>query len=465
MGGLLDALRLREGSPFSLIVGARVLGGATLIEAARRVQGALARLGVEPRTVIAFVARLDEPTLLLTVAALDAGISFLPLHPRASASEHEHLIRAASAVVVESTELDLGHLVDPGWLARMADAARQPRATAALVATSGTSGEPKLAVLSRKAFVVSADASTAHLGLRSDDRWLMGLPFAHVGGLSILTRGLVAGRRVVVHRGFEPEAVLDSLARHDVTLISVVPSMLEPLFSVDTRGLLSRLRVLLVGGAHCARELRREAIARSLPLITTYGLTEACSQVTAQRPGTVNVPGGLDSGHPLPGVEVRVVDGVIQVRTPALMSGYHGDAPRSCDEFFSTGDCGEIDASGRLIVSGRSDDVVITGGENVHPEAVERVLRAQPGVRDAIVFGVPHPRLGQQVAALLVPEPGHPPLAVMERARRGAAAALAGFALPRAVACVGAVPLNALGKPDRRRAREEHASALEPWEQ
>ncbi|MCC6664972.1 MAG: AMP-binding protein [Polyangiaceae bacterium] len=432
----------------SLTLSGRTLAGQELTAKLRRIQGALALAGVEPGDVLAFVASIEQPTLLLTLALLDARIPFLPLHPRASAAEQAELCARVGARWVSPAEADHP---PQAWLASFG---RSPEATAALVATSGSSGEPKLCVLSHGALRASARASAENLGFLPGDRWLLCLPFAHVGGLSILTRCLFAGRGLVAHPGFEPQAVLELIEHQAVSLVSAVPSMLGPLFDADQRGVLRRLRALLVGGALCPVDLRREAERRAIPLVTTYGLTEACSQVATQRPGALHDPESLDSGHPLPGAEVRIRGGCIEVRGPMLASGYFGEAPWPAGHFFRTSDLGELDAEGRLIVHGRADDVVITGGENVHPSSVERVLSAQPGVRDALVFGVPDARLGQVVAALLVLEPGVSVNAVLT----GASPALAGFARPRRVACVAALPTTAVGKPDRRRAAREPLS-------
>lgn len=452
----MDALRLTPG--FTLLSAERALSGSELASRARGCLGALCRAGVEPGRPVAFVARVDEPTLVLCLSLLDAAVPFLPLHPRASERERAELVRRAGAVRVEPAELEPGDEAAPEWLAGFE---RSPESSAALLATSGSSGEPKLVVLSRRAFLASARANAENLGLSPADRWLLCLPFAHVGGLSILTRSLVAGSGVVAHPGFEPEALLELCERRRVSLGSAVPAMLGPLFEADRRGRLARLRALLVGGASLSRELRRQARSRGVPLLASYGLTETCSQLASQRPGDQLDPDSLDSGRALPGAELRVRDGVIEARGPMLATGYLG-APFAEGAFLRTGDLGELDASGRLFVHGRADDVIVTGGENVHPERVERLLRAQPGVREALVFGVPDARFGQLVAALFVLEPGLDAEPALARALDGAAPELASFALPTRVASVPALPVSAAGKPDRRRAARELATRLRP---
>src|SRR5262249_45817489 len=148
--------------------------------------------------------------------------------------------------------------------------------------TSGTTGRPKGAVLSRGAFIASAEASATNLDLCHEDRWLLCMPICHVGGLSILTRSLLARSTVVLEPRFEARAVLDSIDHNGITLLSVVPTMLRALLDEDARGTLARLRAVLVGGAVVRVSWLDECAARGVQAITTYGLTEACSQVTTQ---------------------------------------------------------------------------------------------------------------------------------------------------------------------------------------
>ena len=383
-------------------------------------------LGPEP---VSLVAAPNVDAVLTAQAALARGALLLPSHPRWTEAER---------IAYDSR-------------------GREARDAAVVLATSGSSGEPKLVVLDRSMLVASAEASARNLGWRADDRWLLCLPFAHVGGLSVITRCLFARRPVVVVPRFDPEAVLDTVARHRVTLLSVVPTMLHALLERDRAGALSRTRAVLVGGAACEPALRVEARERGVPIVTSYGLTEAASQVATQSPSVEQDPRSTDSGQPLPGVELRVVEGRIAVRGPMLMRGYLGQAPLEPGAFFETGDLGSVDGHGRLHVSGRADDMIVTGGENVQPSEVERVLLATPGVRAALVFGVPDPRWGELVAVALVMEERASVTEALETACRE----LASYKRPRRVTRVAALPLTAIGKPDRQRARRELADRLE----
>ena len=288
----------------------------------------------------------------------------------------------------------------------------------ALLYTSGTTGRPKGALLSRGAFAAAAAASAQNLGWQDDDRWLLAMPVCHVGGLSILTRCLLARRPVVLEPRFDPDAVLAAVVRERATLLSVVPTMLNALLERDADGALARLRAVLVGVAGTPFSLLEGCEARGIPAITTYGLTEACSQVTVQRPSLPLPRAARGSGEPLPGVHlsIRRADGTvaepgevgrIHVGGPTLIDGYFRgpgrplDRARGDDGLFDTGDLGEIDAAGALHVHARRTDLIVTGGENVYPVEVEQRLEALPGVRRALVFGVPDERWGQIVAAAL----------------------------------------------------------------
>ncbi len=389
-----------------------------------------------------FVANPRLPELIEMYAALEASVPLVPLHPRWSEAECEAL-RARVRVRVES------------------GAAAVPSQIAAILFTSGTSGAPKGVLLSRRAFVASAAASEANLGWRENDRWLLAMPFAHTGGLSILTRCLVARRTVVVEPTFDSSATSRSIAQNRVTLLSVVPTMLRALLDVDETDAFETLRAVLVGGAHCPKALLRRARARGIPALLTYGSTETCSQIATQRPAETLREADEMSAPVLPGIEVRIVRsaderaGPIEVRGPVVMDGYLGQPALPAKCWHQTGDMGWIEDGTRLHVLGRADDTIITGGENVHPSEVELVLRAHPRIRDAVVFGVPDEKWGEAVAVALVMEPralGADRTEISETLTE-ACEALAAFKRPRRFVAVDEVPLNAAGKVDRRAAR------------
>lgn len=419
------------------------------------VEQALVARGIPRSLPIAFRALAQPNPVALAVALFRLGRPLVPLHPRWTEAE----TRSALALVPEAVVLGPGDVHD------ILDRARQTGPTglpevraedlAAIVFTSGTNGTPKAVALERGAFEASARASAANLGWRDGDRWLLALPFAHVGGLSILTRTALAHKDILLAPS-DPEAILTA----DATLISVVPTQFRRLLEVDRENRLARFRAVLVGGAEFPAELREEAANRGIVALATYGLTEMCSQVATQSPAIARTPSALDSGRALDGVELRISEGRIQLRGPMRMRGYLG-APRLLpSEWLTTGDLGEVDESGRLFVLGRADDVIITGGENVHPVEIERALSKCEHVKASLCFGVPDDRWGELVAVALVLEPHVDGVSALEPAL----AELASFKRPRRFTIVKELPLNEMGKPDRSRARRELGAETRPWQ-
>jgi o-succinylbenzoate---CoA ligase len=304
---------------------------------------------------------------------------------------------------------------------------------ALVVATSGTTGDPKCVVLTHDAVRASAEATSARLGVDPDrDRWLACLPLAHVGGLSVVTRALATGTPLVVHDGFDAAAVTAAAGPDapggPVTLVSLVATALR---RVDP----ALFRAVVLGGSAMPPDLPPNAVA-------TYGMTETGSGV-------------VYDGVPLDGVEVRTVDeaglpapeGTIELRGPMLLRAYRdGTDPRRPDGWFPTGDAGAWDPdAGRVRVFGRTGDLVITGGENVWPVAVERVLGAHPAVAEVAVVGRPDPEWGQRVVAIVVPaDPASPP--GLDALRDAVKAELPAYAAPRELVLAEALPRTALGK-------------------
>ena len=283
---------------------------------------------------------------------------------------------------------------------------------ALVVVTSGTTGAPKGVVLTHDAVVASAVASSARLDVTADDHWLACLPLSHVGGLSVVTRALHTGTRLTVIGGFDADAV----ERSDATLVSLVSTALN---RIDA----TRFRTILLGGARPPSTLPSNVVA-------TYGMTETGSGV-------------VYDGIPLDGVEVRIAGGEVHVRGPMLFRCYRDGTSPLVDGWFATGDGGRLDADGRLVVDGRIGELIITGGENVWPQAVEAVLSEHPAVRDVAVAGRPDAEWGETVVAHVVPD-GDPPS--LEELRDHVKAALPAYNAPRALVLVEQVPRTALGK-------------------
>lgn len=419
----------------------------------RLVSGALAELdrrGVGPGDRIALEPRADLASFVWIHAAIEAGAGLVLLHPHASPAQKEARLRR----------------LQPRWTAPAALPRRRaprvprdldPALPLAFAFTSGSTGEAKAAILSRRAMSAAAAASAARLGWRDDDRWLLSLPPAHVGGLSVIVRCLSAGKPVVLGGArFSVGHLRRSVAQHRVTLLSLVPTMLHRLLEAGWTAP-PHVRVVLVGGAAASAALLRRAHRAGVPVAPTYGLTETCAQVATQWPPR---PGATDVGTPLPGVEVRLRGGRVQVRGPTLMSGYVGQpAPWTPDGFFETGDLGRVDAEGRLTILGRHDEVLVSGGENVHPVVVEGALAAAEGVAQVVAFGVPDEEWGQRIAVAVVSELPEPDL---RAALLAASAGLSRHERPRYVCRVEDVPVLPSGKPDRRGLARRVQGRLQP---
>jgi O-succinylbenzoic acid--CoA ligase len=318
---------------------------------------------------------------------------------------------------------------------------------AAVIYTSGTTGHPRGAVLTRAALVASARASAANLGWRNDDCWLMCMLPARVGGLSIVTRCLAGRRPFALVSRFDAAGLPALIEEHGVTLMSLVPTMLSMLLDRHPGWAAPpSFRAILLGGALASPNLLRRARQRGLPIVITYGLTETCSQVVATPYELRHDPEGCGAGRPVAGAQIQIVDGRIQVRGPMLMAGYLDEPALERDAWFDTGDLGEIDAGGCLHVRARLTDLIVTGGENVYPAEVERVLESCPGVIAAAVFGVPDSTWGHTVAAALVAESAAPGETAL---RDYISAHLSPSKRPRDIFFVPHLPHTPAGKLDR----------------
>lgn len=422
--------------PLSITAAARDAPGAVALHVGRErytfadladlVRARLTDLGAElvPGRPVPLVGRNTLERVVALYALLEARVPVLLVHPKLTAAE-----RADEVAATERA------------------ASRLPPEAAVVLFTSGTTGQARGAVLTRSALVASAQASAANLGWEPDDCWLLAMPIARVGGLSILTRSLIARRAVALAPAFDAARVPQWIDEWRTTLVSLVPTMVALVFE-QCPGWRPPpfLRALLVGGAAASPRLLKEAATRKVPVVVTYGCTETCSQVVATPYEQRFNPAPCGAGRPLAGAEVRVVDGRIEVRGPMRMAGYLGAGPLDPAEWFDTGDVGQLDASGCLHVRARRADLIVSGGENVYPAEVERVLEACHGVRAAAVFGVPDETWGQVVCAAFVAD-GAPPsddevTAFLEHH-------LARHKRPRRIAFVPALPQTAAGKLDR----------------
>ena len=311
-----------------------------------------------------------------------------------------------------------------------------PDDTAFVLFTSGSTSAPRGVVLSRRAVEAAADSSAKHLGWRDDDRWLLALSLAHTGGLAVVVRCRLAGKPIVLAG--------DDLARSltEATLASLVPTQLASLLDDPSWRPPPHLRAVLLGGAGAPSSLLEAAAARGVPFLTTYGMTETFGQVATASLSRAGDPQALPV--PLAGV---VIDASPQIRVggPMLATCYLDGTPIA--PVFTTADLGELVPDG-LRVIGRVDDVIITGGDNIHPAEVEAVLAATAGVRAACAFGLPDARWGAIVGAAIVADASF----ALDAARVYWYDTLPARARPRRIAIVDELPRLPSGKIDRRTA-------------
>lgn len=336
--------------------------------------------------------------------AWDGGHAVLPVDPR--------LPRPAVDALLAATEP--AALIDERGVRHDRTGGGRPveEGDALVVATSGTTGEPKAAVLTMAAVRAAAEATSARLGVDpARDVWLACLPLAHVGGLGVVTRALLTATPLVAKPGYEPTP--------EATLVSLVPTLLA-------RHDVSAFRAVLLGGS---------APPDGLPtnVVTTYGLTETGGGV-------------VYDGRPLEGVEVRIASGSgeIALRGPSLLRGYRdGSDPKTAAGWLPTGDAGHLDEVGRLHVDGRLDDAITTGGETVWPAAIERVILSHPDVAEVAVAGRPDPEWGERVVAYVVAGASTPALAAL---RDHVSQFLPAYCAPRELVVVRALPRTTIGK-------------------
>lgn len=350
-------------------------------------------------------------------------VPFLPLDQRLTERERRAIVDHARPHFIRSSEDET----------LLADAVPVTPGVAIVVPTSGAGGDPKLVELHRVAVAVAVRTSAKRLGASPGAPWICPLTPTHIGGLLVLLRAAILGAPVTLHDRFDADHVV-----HDgggAAFVSVVPAMVRRLVesNLGLHGL-----TLLVGGEGLDPETAGAARSRGARLVTTYGLTETCG-------------GFAYDGVPLDGMQIRFDGGgAIEVSGSMLMEGYRQDPAATgsaftTDGWLRTGDLGELDGLGRLVVHGRADHVIRTGAEKVWPEEVEWVLGRHPKVADVAVAGRPDAEWGARVSALVVPRViDDPP--TLEELREHGAEQLARFKLPRELHLVPAIPRTPTGK-------------------
>ena len=448
--------------------------------------GRLANLGVDAGDQVGTLLPRTFLGVCLLHAAQRLGLTLVPLNHRLTAEELgaqiDQLdltlvvcdIDTEPAAVEAVEEVPIASVDEPQWTAVRSFKDVEPAAIEPvkwereepqlIVFTSGSTGRPKPVVVTMGNLLSSAIASAFRLGVDPADRWLLTLSLYHVGGIAPIFRSTLYGTAVVLRAGFDPGQAADDLDRYDVTVVSLVPTMLKGM--LDRRGTLSdSLRVVLLGGAPADDALIQRCENYSVPVHPTYGMTETASQVATARPADAfDRPGTV--GRPLLWTEVTVLGddgepvaagetGELVVSGPTVTPGYYGDNEDAfCPYGLRTGDVGYQTEDGSLFVVNRIDDRITTGGETIDPGAVVTVLKAHEAVEAAAVVGVPDAQWGERVTALVVGDDGLTAAAVDSHCRDQ----LADFKCPKTIVFADEIPRTASGSIDRPAVREAVAA-------
>ena len=423
---LASAARRNPGA-LALVQGANRLDYADLANQASRRAAMLSERGLRTGDRVMLEAPITLESVLWLHAVLWLGASVIPLGPSLPPGDAATLamrLRPRALITSHSGPgshrstphggredlivMDAAKAPEPD-VAPASPAAYDPARLATIMLTSGSSAAPKAVPLSLGKHAASANAVTDRLGSGPEDHWLLCLPLEHIGGLAIVFRSVILGAAVTLMRRFDAAGFIEQINSQRITLTSLVPSMLDAVLSVDNLPPSASLRGVLIGGAPATPALLANARDAGWPVLPTWGMTEAGSQLATPSPA---MAAGMDFSAqprvalpPLPGVQIRAaLSGALQVRGPMLFSGYLDGTPPGPDSdgWFTTGDRGIVDPDGTVRILGRIDDVIISGGINVSLDAVTRRLLECPLIEDAAVVAIDDSHWGQRVAAAVV---------------------------------------------------------------
>ena len=415
----------------------------------------LAARGARPGDRLLVQAEKSIESALLYLAALRAGLVYVPLNTAYTAAELAYFIEDAEpALIVAEGHLDLADVAGPP--AEFETVARGPDDLAAILYTSGTTGRSKGAMLSHDNLASNALVLKEVWRWRPADVLIHALPIYHVHGLFVALHGaLLNGSTMLWHKSFGAEAVIDDMRR--ATILMGVPTFYTRLLANPrlTREAAAGMRLFVSGSAPLLEATFQDFEARTgHRILERYGMTEA-GMICSNPYDGPRVPGTV--GFPLPGVEARIRDEVLEIRGPNLFKGYWRNREKTAEEmrpggWFVTGDVATMAEDGRVAIVGRAKDLIIAGGLNIYPKEIELAIDAVPGVGESAVIGVPHPDLGEAVVAVVTrTDP-----ALDEAKLLAGIAHLARFKQPRRILFTDTLPRNAMGKVQKAALRAAH---------
>jgi len=462
---LADGFPADRARPCFLLSDGSAISYGDLEAGAGRVAARLIAEGVRPGDRVALQAEKSPEVIMIYLGVLKAGAVFLPLNSAYTAAEVDYFLTNAEPKVFVTDP--------PAWVREAASHAPLERAVpraagdlASLIYTSGTTGRSKGAMLSHGNLAANALALHAAWGFSPDDVLLHALPVFHVHGLFVaLHCALLSGCPMVWLPKFTDAEVLAGL--ETATVMMGVPTFYTRLLANPdfTRERAAGVRVFISGSAPLLPSTFEDFEARTgQRILERYGMSEAVIITTNPLEGE-RIAGSV--GYPLPGVELRIgggpnggeETGVIQIRGPSVFGGYWRMPEKTAEEFtadgfFITGDVGRQDPDGRVWISGRAKDLIISGGYNVYPKEVELVIDELPGVVESAVIGAPHPDFGEGVVAVVIGEGDE--TAIIAEARRQ----LAAYKAPKRVVFVDDLPRNTMGKVQKNLLRERYAGVF-----
>jgi malonyl-CoA/methylmalonyl-CoA synthetase len=430
---------------------------AVAYRGAAAVAGYLVASGVRPGDRVGLQVEKSVEAVMIYLGALKAGAVFLPLNAAYTPAEVAYFVGDAepAAFVIDAAEF----MAEARKAKPLEEAIQRDDADlASLIYTSGTTGRSKGAMLSHGNLAANAVALHQIWGFTPDDVLLHALPIFHVHGLFVAMHcAFLSGAPMVWLPKFEDAAVMAGLARS--TVMMGVPTFYTRLLAnaAFTRDAAQHMRLFISGSAPLLESTFAEFEDRTgMRILERYGMSEAVI-ITSNPLVGERIPGSV--GYPLPGVELRIgggeATGVIQIRGPSVFSAYWRMPEKTAEEFtadgwFITGDVGRQDPDGRVWISGRAKDLIISGGYNVYPKEIELVLDELPGVTESAVVGIPHPDFGEGVVAVVIGA-GDEAAMIAECRRR-----LAPYKSPKRIVFVDDLPRNAMGKVQKNLLRDRY---------